>query len=170
MKHILALGIALLVLWLLLSGLYKPLFIGLGIASVALVIWITLRMDTADHEAVPLHLGPRALGYWGWLAREVARSNVDVARRVLSPSLPISPCAFEVRSSQRTALGQTIYANSITLTPGTVSMWLEGDRIRVHALTQDTRRALEGGEMDRRVADFEGDWQQAPRGPAAPEA
>ena len=155
MKHLLGLGVGLLVFWLLLSGLYEPLFIGLGMASVALVVWITARMDTADHEAVPLHLGLRGVRYWAWLAAEIAKSNLDVARRVLSPSLPVSPSDFEVRASQRTSLGVTIYANSITLTPGTVSMSVEGERIRVHALTEASRRSLEGGEMDRRVSALE---------------
>jgi multicomponent Na+:H+ antiporter subunit E len=168
MKHVAGLGIALLAFWLLLSGLYGPLFIGLGIASVALVLWLTLRMDTADHESVPLHLGPRILRYWAWLVVEIAKSNVDVARRVLSPSLPVSPCDFEIRASQRTALGRTIYANSITLTPGTVSMSVDGDRIRVHALTKQTRAALEEGEMDRRVTAVEEAGRGAAAGSGAP--
>jgi multicomponent Na+:H+ antiporter subunit E len=67
MRHLLSLGAALLVFWLLLSGLYYPLFIWLGVASVALVIWLSLRMDTADHEGVPIHLGLRTFRYWPWL-------------------------------------------------------------------------------------------------------
>ncbi len=159
MRNVLSLGIALFAFWLLLSGLYYPLFIGLGLVSVVLVVWLTLRMDTADHEGVPIHLGVRPLLYWPWLLVEIARSNLDVARRVLSPSLPISPADFEVRATQRTPLGRTIYANSITLTPGTVSMSVDGDRIRVHALSREGREALEGGEMDRRVVAFEGEGE-----------
>ncbi len=154
--HLASLAALLMAVWLLWSGLYYPLFIGLGVASVALVVWLTARMDTADHEAIPVHLGLRTFRYWPWLIGEIAKSNLDVARRVLSPSLPVSPVSFEVSASQRTALGRTIYANSITLTPGTVSMSVDGDRIRVHALTEETREALEGGEMDRRAAVFEG--------------
>ena len=156
MKHMLGLTVALAIFWLLLSGFYVPLFFALGAGSVILVVWITLRMDTADHEAVPLHLGLRTLRYWAWLAVEIAKSNIDVARCALSPSLPISPSDFEVRASQDTALGRTIFANSITLTPGTITITENGDRLRVHALTEDTRAALESGEMDRRVTALEG--------------
>ncbi|MFN2301957.1 MAG: Na+/H+ antiporter subunit E [Gammaproteobacteria bacterium] len=156
MSHILSLGAVLIALWLLLSGIYYPLFFFFALASTALVLWIAARMDVADHEGVPVHLGLRTFSYWPWLSWQMFKSNVDVARRVLSPSLPISPCSFEVKALQRTPLGRTIFANSITLTPGTVSMTIEGDRILVHALTEETRDNLLGGTMNQRACDFEG--------------
>lgn len=155
--HLASLALFLMAVWLLWSGFYYPLFIGFGLGSVALVLWVTHRMDVADHEGVPVHLGLRTLSYWPWLLKEIALSNIDVTRRILSPSLPISPCTFEVTAGQHSALGRTIYANSITLTPGTVSMSIDGDRITVHALTEAGRDALLAGEMDRRASRFEGD-------------
>jgi multicomponent Na+:H+ antiporter subunit E len=94
--------------------------------------------------------------YWGWLVWQIIKSNIDVARVILSPSLPISPNVVRVKASQRTTLGLVTYANSITLTPGTVSMYLDGDIIEVHALTESGARELKDGEMDRRVSAIEG--------------
>lgn len=156
MVALLRLGALLVILWLLLSGLLEPLYLILGAVSVALALWLAARMAVADREGVPSALGWRAFGYWPWLAKEIALANWDVTRRILSPSLPISPSAFKVKASQRTALGRTIYANSITLTPGTVSMSIDGDEILVHALTEDGRDSVIEGTMDRKAAWFEG--------------
>lgn len=157
MKHAISLGVALLVLWLLLSGLYDPLFIGFGVVSMVLVVWLALRMGVADREGHPIHLGFRAWRYWPWLLKEIARANLVVARQILSQGSAISPCTFTVRASQRTDVGRTTFANSITLTPGTVSTGIDGDQIRVHALTEAKRDSLLAGEMNRRVTEFEGD-------------
>lgn len=157
MKHAISLACSLAALWLVLSGyLTKPLLVGLGLVSVAGVVAIALRMDVVDHEGHPIHLRfLKVCGYWLWLLGQIARASLDVARRILTPGLPISPRVVRVRPSQHTELGQVIYANSITLTPGTVSINLEGGAIEVHALTREAAEALEAGEMDRRVAALE---------------
>ncbi len=156
MIHATSLSAVLFGVWLLLSGHYTPLLLGLGGVSTLLVVAISLRMDVVDHEGHPLHLGLRILWYWPWLMVQVLRANVDVARRVLSPSLPISPRMFKVRATQRTDLGRVIYANSITLTPGTVSVELEGSVILVHALTAEAAEDLREGTMNRLVVGVEG--------------
>jgi multicomponent Na+:H+ antiporter subunit E len=150
------LGLALLAVWLLLSGLFKPLLIGLAVLSVGLTVWLTARMGVLDHDTHPVFAAFRYLPYWPWLTVEMVKSSIDVARRVLSPSMPISPTLFEVRGSQRTAVGKVVYANSITLTPGTVTLDIDGDRLQVHALSRDTVEYLLSGEMDRRVTRAEG--------------
>jgi multicomponent Na+:H+ antiporter subunit E len=155
MVHVLSLVALLSAIWLLLSGMFYPLFLVLGAASIALVIWLAARMDVADHEGVPVSLGWRTLVYWPWLLKQIAMSNLDVARRVLSPSLPVSPVTFKVTALQRTPLGRTIFANSITLTPGTVCLDLDENTLRVHALTAEGASALREGEMNRRVAALE---------------
>ena len=145
------------VLWLLLSGHYTPLLLALGAASCLLVWYISDRMDLVDHEEHPLHLRPvKLVLYWIWLCGQVVISNVDVARRIIDPKLPIHPRLMKVRTSQRTELGQVIYANSITLTPGTVSLRVEGDEIVVHALTREAAEELQSGKMDRQVTRTEG--------------
>jgi len=150
------LGATLFGLWLLLSGHFEPLLLILGLASVALVVWIAHRMDVIDHEGHPIGLTPRILLYWPWLIWEIVKANIDVMRRILDPALPISPTVVRVPASQKTELGTVIYANSITLTPGTVTIDLEGNDLIVHAFSEDGAIALESGEMDRRVTAVEG--------------
>ncbi|NIQ97675.1 MAG: Na+/H+ antiporter subunit E, partial [Desulfuromonadales bacterium] len=103
-----------------LSGYFTPLLLGFGVVSCALVVAIALRMDVLDHEGHPIHLSTRFVGYWVWLIVEIVKANIDVAKRIWSPSLPISPAMFLLNAGQTGELGQVIYANSITLTPGTV--------------------------------------------------
>jgi multicomponent Na+:H+ antiporter subunit E len=83
-------------------------------------------------------------------------ANLDVARRILTPALPIAPTVIKVKASQKSELGQVIYANSITLTPGTVSLMVEEDGIIVHALSLEAAAELAAGDMDRRVTGMEG--------------
>lgn len=151
MVHALSLGAVLFGTWLLLSGHYEPLLLGLGIASTALVVFITHRMDVIDREGHPVHLTWRAATYWSWLLVEIAKANVDVARRVVSPRRAISPTLLRVRSTQRSDLGRVIFANSITLTPGTVSVEVRAGEILVHALSRTAADGLARGEMDRRA-------------------
>lgn len=150
------LAISVAAVWLLLSGYFIPLLLSLGAASVILVVFLAWRMDVVDHEGVPVHLGMAALTYWPWLMVEVVKSNIDVSRRVFSRGPDISPTLVRVRASQHTELGHVIYANSITLTPGTVSMDLTGDWILVHAVSLEGAKALIEGEMDRRATAMEG--------------
>ncbi len=157
MRYAFSLGFVLFGVWLLWSGHFKdPLLLGLGVVSCALVVAIALRMDTVDHEGHPMHLVGRAVVYWPWLLWAIIKANIDVALRILSPRLPISPTMVEVQTSQKSALGQVIYANSITLTPGTVSVDLTDGMIIVHALSRESAEALMDGEMDRRVTVMEG--------------
>ena len=155
MKHVFALGVTLYATWLLLSGVYQPLFFLLGAISCAICVGIALRMEVVDRETHPVHLSAKLPVYWLWLSKEIVLANVDVARRILSPSLPIRPRLFRVRASQRDELGKVIYANSITLTPGTVTVDIDGDEFVVHALSEASEGDLETGEMDRRVAALE---------------
>ena len=142
--------------WLLLSGHYTPLIIGFGIASCAIVVTIAHRMDVVDAEGHPIHLGPKALTYMPWLALEIIKANIDVTKRILSPTLDISPALIKVKCTQKSELGQVVYANSITLTPGTVAMDIDGDTILVHALNREAADGVAEGEMDRRVTAMEG--------------
>ena len=92
------------------------------------------------------------IGFWLWLGREVIRSSIDVARIVLSPSLPISPSVIEIKVTAQHPVDQVILANSITLTPGTLALDLHNGVIKVHALTEAGATDLLSGEMDKRVA------------------
>ena len=127
-----------------------------GAGSALAVLFIVHRMDIVDHEGHPAHLSWRTLlSYWPWLAWEIVKSTWDVTRRVLHPALPISPTLTSFRPSQNTPLGLTIHANSITLTPGTITIEAEHGHFLVHALTAEGAAGLAGSEMDRRCAELE---------------
>ncbi len=144
------------VLWLLWSGMYEPLMLSFGLASCLLVAWLASRMETVDaKESAPLILA-RMVGYLPWLTVEIFKSNIDVAKRVWHPDLPISPTIITVKASQKTALGLVLHANSITLTPGTLSIDVEDGEIEVHSLAEELVAAFDDGEMDRRVTKLEG--------------
>jgi multicomponent Na+:H+ antiporter subunit E len=142
--------------WLLWSGHGEPLLITLGAVSTALVVIISVRMRLVDKEGMPSSLPFRAWRFLPWMFWEIAKANVDVARRILHPRLPIHPTLIRVKTSQRHEAGRVIYANCITLTPGTVSVDVEGDEIVVHALTRAAAEGLRTGKMDRMVSDYEG--------------
>lgn len=149
--------LALIAFWLLLSGMFTPFLITAGIGSAIAVVLLSRRMDVADHEGHPVHLAWVAvLSYWPWLFKEIVKSAWDVTRRVLHPALPISPALVEFRPTQKTDVGLVIHANSITLTPGTISIEVEQDRFLVHALTREAGAGLAGSEMDRRCTALEG--------------
>ncbi len=156
MAHVISLGVGLYFLWVLLSGFFEPFLLSLGLLSCILVVLIALRMDVIDHESYPLHILPRLPFYVPWLLWEIVKANVSVAKLILHPKLPISPTVLHVRASQTTSTGRVMYANSITLTPGTVSMNLDEDQIQVHALTAGLAQDLQAGDMDRQVRRLEG--------------
>lgn len=152
-KHIVSLSIVLSVAWFLLSGYTKPLLLSLGLASVALTVSLALRMEVLDHESHPMEITSGLLIYWLWLIGQIVKSNLSVARHILSPTLKISPQLVHVPTGQRSDIGRAIYANSITLTPGTVSLDVGEDAVEVHALTREDARSLESGDMSSRVPD-----------------
>ena len=151
-----ALVLALFAFWLLLSGMYTPFLLASGLVAAIAVAALARRMGAADPEGHPVHLALAALGYWPWLAREIALSGWQVTRIILSPRLPISPALVRFVPSQRTTVGLVTHANSITLTPGTITVEAGHDGFLVHALTHDGAEGLAGGEMDRRVSRLEG--------------
>lgn len=154
--YVLSAVLILYVFWLLLSGIYTPFLLVVGAACAAGVVLLAHRMEVVDHEGHPVHLSWRVLWYWPWLFKEIAKSAWDVSRIILTPRLPISPTLVKVRTSQKTSVGTVTYANSITLTPGTISVDVAQGEILVHALTREGAAALREGEMDRRVTRFEG--------------
>ena len=155
--HPITLGLGLFGLWLLLSGHYDdPLLLTLGVISSIAVVFIAQRMDVIDHEGVRLRLRFGFIGYLAWLAKEIALANIAVAKIIISPSLPLSPLLFRVKTSQKTDVGRVTHANSITLTPGTVSVEVEDGDIIVHAIAGKLASDMAKGEMDRRVTAVEG--------------
>lgn len=148
-------------LWLLLSGLFKTQLIILGILSVAFVLFLAQRMRVLEHRGQSFYVGfLQSILYWRWLLYQILLSNIDVTRRVWSPELNIKPKLKQVSATPNTELGRVVYANSITLTPGTtaINFTPSGD-VLVHALHEDSLEELEAGEMAARVRDVEPYYQ-----------
>jgi multicomponent Na+:H+ antiporter subunit E len=151
-----ALVAALFAFWVLLSGIFTPFLLVCGLVSALAVAALAWRMEIADHEGHPVHLAAGAVSYWPWLAKEIAFSGWQVTRLILHPRLPISPALARFKPSQKSTVGLVTHANSITLTPGTVTIEASHDEFLVHALTREAARALAASEMDRRVRRLEG--------------
>jgi multicomponent Na+:H+ antiporter subunit E len=152
-KHEISLGLLMFALWLGLSGHFEPLLLGLGVISTALTVYLAIRMDIVDHESHPVHLTYSLVRHLFFLLRDVVVANIDVSKRILSPGSTISPQLIRVPLTQRSTLGKVIYANSITLTPGTVSLRLDEDSILVHALTREGAEDLASQRMAEYIPD-----------------
>lgn len=142
--------------WLALSGHYTPMLVTIGALSAVACVLAAIRMRAVDAESHPIELFRGAITYFPWLFLEIAKSAWSVTKVILHPDLPISPTMTVVRASQKTAAGRATYANSITLTPGTITVGVSGNDLTVHALVREGALDLEGGGMDRRVSQFEG--------------
>ena len=143
------------IFWFMLSGHTEALLIVLGILSTLLSVFLSKRMNIIDHESYPFHLSMPLLRYFFYLGKEIIKANIDVLKRILKPGPPISPQVVKLPASKQTDLSKVIYANSITLTPGTVTLELVGDEIKVHALSKEGAADLQTGEMAKAVPDKE---------------
>ena len=143
---------ALFVFWLLLSGHYNLLLLSLGLVSSVGVMLIVRRMDSIDREPNLMEVTFSGLRYGAWLIWAVVKSNIDVARRIWSPALPISPTWVRIDVGLESPRQVTLYANSITLTPGTLTTDVEDGHFLVHALSQEGIEDLRGGKMEQQVA------------------
>lgn len=142
--------------WIVLSGHYTPMLVTAGAVSAVICVLAAVRMRTADAEGHPIELFRGAITYFPWLTVEIAKSAWAVTRIILNPRLPISPTMTVVRAGQKTRAGVATYANSITLTPGTITVAISGNDLTVHALVREGALDLEAGGMDHRVSQFEG--------------
>jgi multicomponent Na+:H+ antiporter subunit E len=143
--------------WLVLSGFFTPFLVAMGLLTAVGVVWLGHRMDVVDHEGHPAHLGVRAIfSYWPWLLREIVKSGWDVTRIILHRRLRVSPSLVRFSPTQKTDVGLATHANSITLTPGTISIEVGRDEFLVHAVSEAGAEGIRSGDMDRRVTRFEG--------------
>jgi multicomponent Na+:H+ antiporter subunit E len=138
--------------WLLWSGFFKVLLLALGAFSCALVVFMSNRMHLFDKDVFALKLSLRLFRFWAWLAGQIVRSSLEVSRVALSPGLPISPTLVEIDSLSSHPVDRAILGNSIILTPGTITLNIDGQRLTVHAITRQAADQLLEGEMNRRVA------------------
>jgi multicomponent Na+:H+ antiporter subunit E len=141
--------------WILMSGFFTPFLLAAGAGSSLAVLWLANRMAVTDREGHPVHLLWSALLYWPWLVREILKSALEVSKVILDPRLPASPTVVRFKPRQRTVVGLVTHANSITLTPGTLSVEVGPGEFLVHGLTRASAAAAVDSDMDRRVARFE---------------
>ncbi|WP_232847024.1 Na+/H+ antiporter subunit E [Shewanella nanhaiensis] len=154
-SHTISLSVTLSLFWWINSNYGNLLLLSLGASSILLVIYIAYRMNVIDHESQPIHLSIKIPGYLLWLTKEIVLANISVVKHIWLGNSSISPTLETIDASQHTDLGKVIYANSITLTPGTVTVDLVDDRMTIHALIKENIDTLRVGEMDRRVTELE---------------
>ena len=135
--------------WLLMSGYYTPLILSLGIISCLLCVHLTIKGKFLDNETLPIYFFPRLIQYTLWLIKEILKSNIQTAKVIIMRSE--EPELFSVKATQKTNEGKVTYANSITLTPGTVTTQIKDNVFEVHALTKEFGDDVRGSEMDRMV-------------------
>lgn len=155
-KRILTAALLFAITWLLWSGLYTPLLLILGAASCVLVTLLAIRTGFLDRDQYALHLGPRLPAYWYWLIKEIIKANFTVARIILDPRLPIQPQVIRIDASGLPVASQATLANSITLTPGSLTLDIDNNQIEVHCLTAESAAELQQGEMLRRATRLAG--------------
>ena len=155
MTKALGLLVALFALWLAVSGYFKPFLLTLGALSCLFTVILASRMKLLDDEAVPLQLRLSLPLYWAWLGGEIFKSAWAVSKVILSARMPVNQQLIAVESPLKTDMGHVIFANSITLTPGTVTVEAAPGKFLVHALTEEAANPDAFTEMARRVAAVE---------------
>ena len=152
MRYAFILTLAMVAAWLTLSGYFIPMILTFGAISIVLVVWMCRRMGILDGETVPyLSLLPTT-SYFVWLFVEIVKANMQVVKAVLSPDLEVSPTLVKIPLNTDVDIAETMFANSITLTPGTVSVDMEPDHILVHALLEEMSAPEDFTEMEKRSA------------------
>jgi multicomponent Na+:H+ antiporter subunit E len=145
---------ACLVLWILLSGHVGALDLAMAVTASALVAFANRDIEGVSEM---LRWTPRLLAYLPWLLKEIWVANIQVVKLVLDPGLPIDPVIVRLPTRFSSDLARTTLANSITLTPGTVTLDVEGEDLLVHALTARGGADIVAGGMARRVGRVFGD-------------
>ena len=144
------------IFWLALSGQLTALLLLSGVAAALLVAALSRPFERAS----PMHAAPgfiaRFLLYLPWLFWQIVLANLDLAYRALHPDRPINPRVIKIKNPCRTAAGLAVLANSITLTPGTVTLDADDSELTVHAVSAEAAEALLAGKMQDRVRRIEG--------------
>lgn len=155
-KAVILQALFLMALWLVLSGHFDLEKIIYGALSVLLVVWLNYRISF-----IPMSNGEQVVGsnvivhrmilYLFWLLWQIVKSGTFVAYLTLHPKMPINPMIVRFRSKLPNPLAKVILGNSITLTPGTLTVDIKDDFFTVHALIKDMEEELVSGEMEARV-------------------
>lgn len=158
-KYWLKITITLYILWLILSGIFEPKFLIIGLASSGIIARLCLSSMWVEDEKGEKRFGILDISLWKfaryclWLLVEIVKASLDVAKLVVWPKLKIEPQVIEFDCWFDNPIGATILVNSIILTPGTVTLDVIDERhFIVHALTYDAAKGLLEGNMQRHIA------------------
>jgi multicomponent Na+:H+ antiporter subunit E len=143
---------ALAAFWFSLSGETSVLFIALAAISIAATLAICARLDIIDRDASPYHRIAQLVAYGAWLVVEIAKSNVAVIGAIFAPLSRLTPAMAQVEAGARSDMAKALFANSITLTPGTVTVDVDRGALLVHALHEENATPSVFDEMGRRAA------------------
>lgn len=149
--HIAKWTVLLIIFWLLLSGMFQPLMLFFGVVSVIAVVVVLVRMDAIDNEPKQIGTGIPFLRYIPWLIGQITLSSIEVTKMLWGAPTKVSPTLATLDASDIPEDCRALYANSITLTPGTLSVDLEGDAVTVHALQQSSIDELKEGHMKNKI-------------------
>lgn len=141
----------LLAFWLMLSGQFNILLVTLGAFSAILSVAVSVQMRLFHGKTQLEKLVWSLPKYWLWLSVQIAKCGLDVALRIVHPKLPIEPSFIKIPVSKSSGLGRATYANSITLTPGTLTVEIDEENILVHTLTDTAGTDLMSGKMHRKI-------------------
>lgn len=144
---------AILGFWLVISGSLAPtdLAVGLLIATF-LGFWSARLLWAGDPPALPLRRWPAFIAYLGRLAAYVVAAATHVGRIVFDPQLPVEPRMIRYRVALSQPLARMVFAQSVTLMPGTVTVEMRGDTFLIHCLDDHSARRILSGELERRIA------------------
>lgn len=143
--------------WMGLSGETGFVLVGSGIIASLITAWLSADLFLGHASLKTVFVGLfRFLLYIPWLLWQIAVSNLDLVYRTLHPSLPIDPRVITFPNECRTDVGTAILGNSITLTPGTVTIFADSDTFTIHALDLKQAEGVLSGEMMRKVLAIEG--------------
>ena len=145
--------------WLLLSGIFDTLHLTAGLICSAIVALISHDMIIKGDEEKILSKSFKLAIYIPWELWQIVVANLDVAYRVLHPKMPIDPLIIEFDTTLQSDLALVTLANSITLTPGTITIGITNGRFCVHAIAKEPAEALTvDGTMQQKVADVYMEW------------
>ncbi|MCP5361438.1 MAG: Na+/H+ antiporter subunit E [Hyphomicrobiales bacterium] len=148
---------ALYAVWMVCSGFIEPFFLGLGAVSCIVCLGVARRMGVIPLGRMPFYTRLWMIPYTVRLGWEMLKATASVAQTVWRVDIqPLNPVLGWVPMQQPNDLGRATYANSITLTPGTVSVTVEPDWVQVHALDSEGLISLKEGAMEGRVRKIAG--------------
>ena len=140
------------VFWLLLSGFIQPLLLSFGAISVIVVLVVLQRMNDVDQKQQPLGTGLPLVRYLPWLFGQIVSSSLHVTKLIWGSAEKVSPSFAKIDIKEVPDNCHALYANSITLTPGTLSVDLVDGVVSVHALQKSSIETIKQGAMQRKIA------------------